>query len=104
MSRRRGKLNLVVLGMPLLAVSWSLPGCATRERSETIALSDAPAPVRATLEREAVGGQVFKLERETKGSEVGYEAEIVTSDGKWVEVELSPDGKVTERKQKKRGS
>jgi hypothetical protein len=64
---------------------------------DSVTMADLPAAVQATFEREAKGGRVEYLRRETHmGGTVIYEGEIVR-DGRGAEIEVGADGKVLER-------
>ena len=97
------------VAMALLAGTLSLGGVggaladptSAKGRPETtqqaVTLADLPASTRATLEREAKGGRIEELTKETsKTGTITYEAEIV-KDGKGSEVEVSEMGMVLER-------
>src|SRR5215471_12187583 len=58
---------------------------------QTVTMAEVPAPVRATLEREAKGGKIEELRTETsKDGSFVYEAEIVKK-GKATEIEVNAD-------------
>jgi hypothetical protein len=64
---------------------------------QSVTMAEVPAAVQATLKREANGGKVEELRKETrKDGSVIYEAEIVKN-GKGSEIEVSATGKVLER-------
>ena len=70
------------------------------DTEKSMKLTDAPAAVRATVEKEtANGGKLKKLSKETEDGKTVYEAEI-TKDGKEMSVNISADGKVMERETK----
>ena len=60
-------------------------------------MSEVPARVQSTLNREAKGGKIEELRKETrKDGSVAYEAEIVKN-GKGTNLAVSSEGKVVER-------
>ena len=64
---------------------------------EAVKMDDAPTPVQASLKKEAKGGEIEELRKETrKDGTVIYEAEVV-KDGKGRDIELSAEGKVLKR-------
>ena len=66
-------------------------------KHESVTMADIPAPAQKTLKREAKGGKLEELRRETqKDGTIVYEAEIVRN-GKGTDIEVSADGKVIER-------
>jgi hypothetical protein len=98
------KLAMVVLGGALLAggaggaladPAASAKGNAAAKH-ESVKLADLPASARAALEREAQGGKIEELRKETNNGMVSYEAEIV-KDGKGTDVAVSDKGMVLER-------
>ena len=64
---------------------------------QSVTMADVPAAAQKTLKREAKGGKIEELRKETrKDGTVAYEAEIVKN-GKGTDIEVSADGKVLER-------
>ena len=60
-------------------------------------MAELPDAVQSTLKREAKGGKIEELRKETrKDGSVIYEAEIVKN-GKGTGLEVSSEGKVVER-------
>ena len=67
------------------------------EMEEAVKLSELPAAVRKTLEREAKGGELEELERETEDGHVVYSAEVEyeTDAGELVyEIEIAESGQL----------
>jgi len=64
-----------------------------------IALADAPAPVRATIEAAAKGGKIETIKRTIQNGKEGFEA-LVVADGKREQLLIAPDGSVTLRENK----
>ena len=68
-----------------------------RHEHQSVSMADLPAAAQKTLKKEAKGGKVEELRKETrKDGTVAYEAEIVKN-GKGTDIEVSADGKVLER-------
>jgi uncharacterized membrane protein YkoI len=64
---------------------------------ERITVDQLPAAVQKTIKKEASGGSIGELEKEThKNGKVVYEVEIVKN-GKSTEIEVGADGKIIER-------
>jgi len=64
---------------------------------QSVTMAELPAAVQTTFNREAKGGKVEELRKETrKDGSVVYEAEIVKN-GKGTDLEVSSAGKVIER-------
>ena len=82
-------------GVLVLAVSVVLPSAVFA--GDKVKIDQVPAPVRATIEKEAKGGNVKEIERETKGGVKMYEVEYVR-DNKKYELHVGEDGKVLKHK------
>ena len=88
---RRLLVSLVIFAF---ALSGLMPGFA-EEKEQKVRLSDCPEAVQKTIKENAVGGKIIEVEKETsKSGTVTYEAEIKTSDGKVIEIEVAEDGKL----------
>lgn len=84
-------VSLVVFAFALSGLS---PGFA-EEKEQKVRLSDCPEAVQKTIKENAAGGKIIEVEKETsKSGTVTYEAEIKTSDGKAIEIEVAEDGKL----------
>jgi len=59
----------------------------------TVKLADLPAAVRKTLEKEAAGGKIGEIEKETENGKTTYEADV-TINGEEREIEIAEDGKL----------
>lgn len=79
-----------ILGSIAVA-SFVLAGCASNDHHVT--LNDIPSAPRAAIEREAAGGTIEKVERETRKGMVVYEADIMVN-GKKREVKVDENGRV----------
>jgi hypothetical protein len=64
-----------------------------------IALADAPAPVRATIETAAKGGKVESVKRVVLNEKEAFEA-LVIANGNRQQLLINPDGTVTLRENK----
>lgn len=88
------KRMLVSLVIFAFALSGLMPGFA-EENEQKVKLSDCPEAVQKTIKENAAGGKIIEVEKETsKSGTVTYEAEIKTSDGKVIEIEVAEDGKL----------
>jgi len=64
---------------------------------QSVTMAELPAPVQATFKREAKGGKIEELRKETrKDGSVVYDAEVVKK-GKGTDIEVNAAGKVVER-------
>jgi uncharacterized membrane protein YkoI len=82
------------VGLALLAV-LALVGCKSHESKDEVkvAMADVPAPVRATLEKEAAGGKVTEVEKELKNGKTVYSADVTDKAGNKWDVVVGEDGK-----------
>jgi len=88
-----------VLGLSL-GLGLSAPVFAhenEHERGQTVKMDDLPAAARTTFEKEAKGGKVEELRKETrKDGTIVYFGEIVNQ-GKGTDLKVSDTGKVLHR-------
>jgi len=93
---------LVVLGLAVGGI-----GCSHMHHKESdegdevkMSFSDTPAPVQATLTREAGGATITSVDREEKNGKTVYETDV-QSNGKTWEIRVAPDGKLLSKKVEK---
>ena len=58
--------------------------------------ADVPAAVQKTVTDNAGGGKIGKIEKETKGGKIVYEAKVQKPDGTKLEINVGEDGKLIE--------
>jgi hypothetical protein len=92
--------GLVVGGVTAPAVYAA--GDKAAHELEKVSMDQLPAPVKATLEKEAKGGTIGEVTKETKKGKMYYEAQIHRTDGKDRYVHVAPDGKVLKRESAKK--
>src|SRR5262245_26587290 len=68
---------------------------------QKVTMDQVPAPVKATLEKEAKGGTIGDVAKEMYKGKASYEAHI-TRDGKDMYVHVREDGKVLKRNSAKK--
>lgn len=91
-------LAIVILGLlGLTMVEWDDWGFGGRHE-DRVALTQVPAPVRATIEQEAKGGSLKDIERSTLDGKTAYTASVVIN-GKEQETRIGEDGKVIDRRE-----
>jgi hypothetical protein len=76
--------------------SWAGDENEKGHEHTAVKFDDLPAPVQATLKKEAQGGDIQEVRKETERGKVIYEAEVVNN-GKGRDLEVSADGKVIKR-------
>lgn len=77
----------------LLAAAGTL---TTLAAAQSLTFAQLPAPVQATVTREAQGGTIHEIELEKKHGVVFYEVELIVADVKY-ELEIASDGKLLGR-------
>src|SRR5437879_6347629 len=95
--------------MLAVALAMGICGCAkmqgqsgketasSAEPGETkIALKDAPAAVRTTIEHELVGAELEDIARKEKAGKTIYETDIIRNGQKW-EVNVGEDGSIVSK-------
>jgi D-alanine-D-alanine ligase-like ATP-grasp enzyme len=88
MSKARVKLSTLIL--------LAMAGCAA-EREVSVSMDEIPTPVRATLDRERMGGQVLESEKEVKNGKTVYSFDV-TINGKAYDVDIAEDGALLAKK------
>jgi hypothetical protein len=103
MKTNSGPLHAVLIFVGLstiLAVTNSSCRSVVQEKKVAVTLLELPAVIRNAIEHEFPTGQVVSIEKEVEGEDPGqYDVEL-RSKGKEYEVEISPEGKVIEIKEK----
>ncbi len=97
----RVRVVLITLGciaMPVITGLWSQ--AAARERKVVIQPSDVPALIEKAIRQAFPNGQIVAVQKEVEGEDPGQYDVDVRSGGKEYEVEVSPEGKVIEIKEK----
>lgn len=92
-------LIYVVLSTILVTANFSCHP-ATQERKVAVLPSELPAVIRNAFEREFPDGQVVAIEKEVEGEDPDQYDVVIRSNGIEYEVEISPEGKVIEIKEK----
>jgi len=102
------KLKSGWLGAILITVGWSVmlvvigcaSGAAAQERKVTVLQSELPAVIDKAIEQAFPKGQIIRIEKEVEGEDPGqYDVEMRVG-AKEYEVEISPEGRVIESKEK----
>ena len=79
-------------------VAIVLGGTAGAAGADEVRIDQVPPAVRATIEREARGGRIEEIERETKNGRVVYKIEFVQGDKEY-EIRVAQDGTLLKRKE-----
>jgi len=67
------------------------------EKQEEVRLTDVPAAVRATIERELGGVTPEQVERVTEKGTIHYEVEAETADGREIDLDVAEDGTLLDK-------
>jgi len=88
----------IVMGLNLLGAAAATGWASGDDDEEQVSIDQVPAGVKATILKEAMGGVVKEIERETEKGKTIYEAEIII-DGREIEIEVAADGTLLEREE-----
>jgi uncharacterized membrane protein YkoI len=99
--RRRDPMRLRTAIATTTVALFMTCGPALAADEQKVSLDQVPAPVRATAEKEAKGGAIAEVTKETEKGKTFYEAHI-TKDGKDRYVHIREDGKVLKRENAKK--
>lgn len=91
----------VALAMAL-GTAWAPAASATGKDEQKVSLDQVPAAVKAALEKEAKGGTIGEVTKETEKGKTFYEAQITKKNGKNMFVHVREDGKVLKRESAKK--
>jgi len=94
MWKRLWLLSGIVIATALVATACTDIGDDERRGEgpgEKVSLDQLPPPVRATVEREAAGGQIREIVKDTERGQTSYEVKIARN-GQESEVRIAPDG------------
>jgi len=86
----RFSFKLAVPGLLSIAFALASSGCAS-SRETPVAMTELPAPVKATLDRETAGGTITESEREMKKGAVVYSFDAEVG-GKLYDIAIAEDG------------
>src|SRR2546426_12322425 len=92
--------SLGLAPMPAVAAGDKAPSAAVHEKGEKMTMDQVPAPVKATIEKEAAGGTIGDITKEAEKGKTFYEAHI-TKNGKDRYVHVADSGKVLKRESAK---
>jgi len=91
----------IILSLSVFSLGLApMPAFAAGEPKVT--MDQLPAPVKATIEKEAKGGTVADIVRDTEKGKSFYEAHITLPNGKDRYVHVADDGKVLKRESAKK--
>jgi hypothetical protein len=92
---------LIAVGLCTMLMVMGFPSqAAAQERKVSVSPSELPAVIRKAIEEAFPKGQVLTIEKEVEGEDPGqYDVEIRSGEKEY-EVEISPEGKVIEIKER----
>jgi hypothetical protein len=73
---------------------------AAQEKKASVSASELPAGIRKAIDEAFPKGEIVEVQKEVSGDNPGQYDVVIRSDGKELEVEISPEGKVIETKPK----
>jgi hypothetical protein len=97
---RRGDVSRIVIRVCALLAALSVPLHAAQEKKVAVPHAELPPAIRAAIEAAFPAAEIQQIEKEVEGEDPGqYDVEL-RSGGKEYEVEISPEGKIIETKEK----
>ena len=103
MKLKSGALCAILISVGLftmLVFTGFSPQAGAAERKITVQPSELPAAIKKAIEEAFPKGQILKIEKEVEGEDPGQYDFDIRVNGKEYEVEVSPEGKVKETKEK----
>lgn len=95
------RIMIIAVGLTaMLMVTGLLAQAAAQERKVPVQLSELPAPIGKAIRDAFPKGEILAIQKEAEGENPGQYDVDIRSDGKEYEVEISPQGKVIEAKEK----
>ena len=92
---------LIAVGLStILVVTGCTSEAAAQESKVTVPRSEMPAVIKKAVDQAFPQGQIIKIEKEVEGENPGQYDMDIRSGTKEYEVEISPEGKVIEIKEK----
>jgi hypothetical protein len=93
--------TLIAIGLStMLVVIGCASQAAAQERKVSVLPSELPAVIRKAIEGAFPKGEIITIQKEVEGEDPGQYDVDIRSGGKEYEVEISPEGKVIEIKEK----
>jgi hypothetical protein len=84
----------------MLMVTKSLASVSSQERKVSVQRSELPTAIEKAIREMFPRGEILSIQKEVEGEDPGQYDVDVRSDGKVYEMEISPEGKVIESKEK----
>ena len=88
---KTAKILLVIVAL-LFAASPAFAKKNKKPPGVLVKLNEVPAPVQATFQKNANGGKVKEVDKETVNGQVIYLAEVKGTDGKWSKIYVKEAG------------
>ncbi len=93
------------IAVPALFSFMLVTGCANcckdKGQETVVRMTDLPAAVKATLDKETAGGKVTEIEREMKDGKTVYSADAEVG-GKYWDITIAEDGKLISKTEEKK--
>lgn len=94
------RFEIVVVVLLATMVAGALSQARAQERKITVPASELPDTIREAIQKAFPGDLILTIQKEIEGEDPGqYDVEIRSGDKKY-EVEISPEGKIIETKEK----
>ena len=93
------RITVVLVAIGAILTAWDVARAEEKEGGDDekkLTIDQVPAPVKATILKEAGNNEIKEIEKETENGQTVYEAEWV-ADGKEVDIKVAPDGKLLKK-------
>jgi len=100
MRLRSRRFEIVVAVLLAMLMAGALSGTLAQERKITVPASELPDAIKQAIQKAFPGDRILIIEKEVQGDDPGQYDVIVRSGDKEYEVEISPEGKILETKEK----
>ena len=105
MKLKSNLFNAMLITVVLLAIAtltvFSAQAATAPEKKVHVQLGELPADIKKAIDQAFPNGEITKIEKEVEGEDPGQYDIYIRYTGKEYEVEISPQGKIIETKEKK---
>jgi hypothetical protein len=96
--KHNSMMRVTWLAIGALLFASPVASLAAQEVKIQVRLSDLPAVIKTAIEESVPNGEIMELEKEVAGENPGQYDVVVRAGGKRYEIEISPQGKLLEKK------
>jgi len=100
MSLPSHRFGIVVLVLAATLILGALPNAFGQERKVVVPASELPDIIKKAIQEAFPGDQILAIEKEVEGEDPGQYDVVIRSGDREYEVEISPEGRILETKEK----